>query len=221
MELSIMNPTIAISVVMPCYNAEKFISEAIESVICQDFTDFEFIIIDDGSMDHTIEVIQSYSDERIVLIKNKHASIISSLNTGLERAKGKYITRMDADDKMVPERLKMQYEHMETHPEITVCSSWMQLFNSSGLEKISKTVNGVIKNPLYELLNENIIAHPTVMIRRDFLEKHKLRRQLEAVTKWCNKLIEKNHKFKIFNEDILFNFLESKLLTVIKSNYMI
>jgi glycosyltransferase involved in cell wall biosynthesis len=170
-----MNKSYAISVVIPAYNAGKYINDAIDSVLNQTFTNFELLIIDDGSTDNTVDIIQSYSDARIVLIRNWHDSIVSALNTGFKKAKGKYIARMDADDKMFPERLKMQYELMEVHTEITVCSSWIQLFNSSGLAGILKTSSGIIQNTLYKLLNGNIIAHSTVMIRRDFLERYKLR----------------------------------------------
>ena len=88
-----------ISVVMPAYNAEKYIGEAIESILNQTFKDFEFIIINDGSVDHTKEIIREYNDPRIVLLENdKNRGIVLSLNKGLDAATGKYIARMDADD---------------------------------------------------------------------------------------------------------------------------
>jgi len=163
----------AISIVMPAYNAEKHILEAIESVLGQTFSDFEFIIIDDGSTDNTVRLIRSYSDPRIVLLENRH-DFIASLNLGINRAQGKYIARMDADDRMFPDRLKIQYEIMEAHPEITVCSSWMQLFNSSSVGDISKLDAGYIEYPILKLLNNNIICHPATMIRRDFLVSNQI-----------------------------------------------
>lgn len=94
----INNPTI--SVVISVYNGEKYLSEAIESVLNQTYKDFEFIIINDGSTDNSLEIIKKYQnqDERIVLISRENKGLVSSLNEGIEKAKGKYIARMDADD---------------------------------------------------------------------------------------------------------------------------
>ena len=112
----------AISIVMPAYNAEKYIKEAIDSIIGQSFSNFECIIIDDGSTDSTRDIIRSYNDERIVLLEKKH-DYIASLNRGMNAPKGKYLARMDADDIMHPDRLKIQYAVMEAEPSITVCGT--------------------------------------------------------------------------------------------------
>ena len=119
-----------ISVVMPTYNASKYVSEAIESTLKQSFFDFEFIIVDDGSTDNTREIIRSYDDNRIKLVENEH-NFIGSLNKGLELAGGKYIARMDADDIMHIDRLKIQYSIMEAKPEIDICSAWMAPFGDN------------------------------------------------------------------------------------------
>ena len=163
----------AISIVMPAYNAENSIASAMESVLEQSFADFEFIIIDDGSTDDTAQIIRSYSDSRIVLLENRH-DFIASLNAGINQAKGKYIARMDADDRMLPDRLKIQHSLMETHPEITVCASWMQFFNSSSIGNSSKLDAGYIDFPLLKLLNSSIVYHPTTMIRKDFLIQNQI-----------------------------------------------
>ena len=103
-----------ISVVMPAYNAEKYIGEAIESILNQTFKDFEFIIINDGSVDHTKEIIREYNDPRIVLLENdKNRGIVLSLNKGLDAATGKYIARMDADDIATKDRLEKQLEFLQ------------------------------------------------------------------------------------------------------------
>lgn len=158
---------------MPVYNAENYISAAIESTLGQSFCDFEFIIIDDGSTDHTVSIISSYSDPRIILLKNKH-DFIASLNLGMNQAKGKFIARMDADDRMFPDRLKIQYNIIETHPEITVCASWMQPFNSSSIADISKLYAKYIDSPILKLLNTTIVYHPTTMMRREFLVRNQI-----------------------------------------------
>lgn len=103
-----------ISVVMPAYNAEKYIGKSIDSILNQTYGDFEFIIINDGSKDSTKEIILSYSDNRIVYLENEiNSGIVVTLNKGLEYATGEYIARMDADDIAVAERLEKQIEFME------------------------------------------------------------------------------------------------------------
>lgn len=110
-----------ISVVMPAYNAEKYIGEAIESILNQTFKDFEFIIINDGSVDHTKEIIREYNDPRIVLLENdKNRGIVLSLNKGLDAATGKYIARMDADDIALKNRFERQVEYLDEHKDIGV-----------------------------------------------------------------------------------------------------
>lgn len=86
-----------VSVCMPMYNASKYLRECIDSVLAQTFKDFEFLIVDDGSDDDSVEIVKSYHDDRIRLMQNKH-DYIGSLNMLLEEACGKYIARMDADD---------------------------------------------------------------------------------------------------------------------------
>ena len=96
-----------VSVLMPVFNGEKWIAEAIDSVLNQSYTDFELLILNDGSTDSTEQVILSYKDKRIKYVKRNH-DFISALNDGLRMAQGKYIARMDADDVMHPDRLKIQ-----------------------------------------------------------------------------------------------------------------
>ena len=102
-----MNSNISISVCMPVYNASRYLRDCIDSILSQSFTDFELLIVDDGSTDDSVEIIRSYSDSRIRLIENKH-DYIGSLNLLLQEARGKYIARMDADDVMLPNRLETQ-----------------------------------------------------------------------------------------------------------------
>ena len=163
-----------VSIVMPVFNGEKFISEAIESILKQSFEDFELIIIDDGSEDDTVKIIQSFNDKRIVLLHNTHDFIVS-LNKGLEYARGKYIARMDSDDIMDIDRLKIQHAIMEEESSITVCGSWMIPFGEGiPRNKIIKTLSGLIDFPIFELLKGNILFHPTTLIRRDFLSKYRI-----------------------------------------------
>ena len=105
-----------VSVLMPAYNAEKYISAAIGSVLDQSFTDFELIIVNDGSADDTEKIIRSFPDERITLVNRENGGVAAALNTGLEKARGKYIARFDADDICYPDRLAVQFAFMEANP---------------------------------------------------------------------------------------------------------
>lgn len=166
--------SVAISIVMPAYNAEKYIREAVDSIMCQSFTDFECIIIDDGSTDSTRDIICSYDDERIILIENRH-DFIGSLNLGLKTSRGKYIARMDADDIMHPDRLKIQYAIMEAESSIIVCGTWMQHVGESVPPKsIVGSESGLVEYPLLQFLKGNFMYHPTAMIRRSFLMENQL-----------------------------------------------
>lgn len=164
-----------ISVVMPTYNAEKHVAEAIESVLNQTFNNWEYIIVDDGSTDKTKSIIRSFKDKRIKLIENEH-NFIDSLNIGMKNASGKYIARMDADDIMRCERLEAQYAIMEEPLNVIVCGSWMKVFGENIPEDvIISSLFGVLECPLLYFLKENVLFHPTVMIRADFLRKHSLK----------------------------------------------
>jgi len=158
---------------MPVFNGEKYIKEAIDSVLQQSFEDFEFIIIDDGSTDASIDIVRSYSDRRIRLLENKH-DFIGSLNLGLQTAVGKYIARMDADDVMHIDRLRIQHRIMEDEPSFTVCGSWMTFFGEKVYHSLSNQLFGVIDYPLVRLLSNCFVNHPTVIVRKSFLEEHHL-----------------------------------------------
>ncbi|MCS2384182.1 glycosyltransferase family 2 protein [Bacteroides thetaiotaomicron] len=101
-----------ITVLMPVRNGEKYIKDAINSVLRQTLTDFELLIIDDGSIDRTVEIIQGYTDQRIRLEKREH-QFIPNLNEGIKLASAPYIARMDADDIMHTERLRIQLKRMK------------------------------------------------------------------------------------------------------------
>lgn len=158
-----------VSVIMPVYNGQDYLSQAIESILDQTFTDFEFIIIDDGSTDNSFKIIKSYNDPRIVLIRNEtNLKLIASLNKGLNLAKGKYIARMDADDISLPERLARQVEFMDEHPNIGVCGTWTELFGDceQSFWRFTNQSDAV----KCMLLFGCCIVHPSVMIRRRIVE---------------------------------------------------
>ena len=164
----------AISVLMPTYNAGRYVAEAIQSVLQQSFEDWELVIVDDGSTDDTREIIRSFSDTRIRLLCNGH-DFIGSLNMGLDAARGKYIARMDADDVMHPDRLKIQYAIMEEEPEITVCGSWIRIFGENKPGIVPTSFKGKLTDIYGLLLKKSPLYHPTVMMRSKFLRRHALR----------------------------------------------
>lgn len=154
-----------ISIVMPVYNSSLHLYESIESVLNQTFDNFEFIIIDDGSTDNSIDIIKTYQDKRINLQGLNH-DYIASLNYGMRLAKGKYIVRMDSDDKMLPFRLQMQFDFMESNPEIAVCGCWIQTFgNNNNIYKLDTKHEDIICN----MLSVNPMCHPSVIMRADIL----------------------------------------------------
>ncbi len=165
-----------VTVLMSAYNSASFILEAVESILKQTWTDFEFLIINDGSTDNSVDLVRSFSDERIKLILNdKNIGLTASLNRGINIAKGKYIARMDADDIAEPNRLSSQVDFLEKHPEIGILGSPCLLFNNTPAN--TSSIYHVPDNDLeirwISLLN-NPFAHPTVMLRRELLTQYNL-----------------------------------------------
>lgn len=112
-----------VTVLMPAYNADKYIAEAIASVLGQSFADFELLIINDGSTDDTATIVGSFKDPRITLINQQNKGVASALNMGLAHARASYIARFDADDICDANRLKIQYEFITTYPEYSIIGS--------------------------------------------------------------------------------------------------
>lgn len=159
---------------MSVYNGEDHVLEAIDSVLRQTFTDFEFIIINDGSTDKSTEIINSFSDKRILFVHNgTNIGLTRSLNKGLDLASGEYIARMDADDISLPHRLKNQTTFMDNHPEIGICGSWVKTIGlSDNCVWKYPTDNNTLK---CSLLFAPTLAHPSVMMRRSVLVSNNLK----------------------------------------------
>ena len=158
-----------ISVVMPVYNGEKYLSEAIDSILNQTFTDFEFIIINDCSTDGTEGIIKSYNDSRIVYIKNgKNMGVANSLNKGLDMATGEYIARMDADDISMPQRFEKQVKFKDKHLNIAVCGCRVEMFGALSNKNVCTIVGS--ENMKVNMLFASCLAHPTVIMKRSIFE---------------------------------------------------
>jgi glycosyltransferase involved in cell wall biosynthesis len=153
------------TVLMPVYNAERFLREAMDSILQQTFADFEFLIIDDGSTDTSIDIIQSYNDPRIRLVRNeKNIGISATLNKGIELASAELIARMDADDISYPERLKKQYEYMRSHPDCGMLSTWARVITHD--KKFVRLERYRSNFYYYNLTFECWIYHPTIVFTK-------------------------------------------------------
>src|SRR2546423_3328873 len=156
---------------MAVYNAEKYLGEAIESILNQSFSDFEFIIIDDCSTDGTADILHSYPDPRIHLFKNdKNLGVTRSLNKGLDVARGEYIARMDGDDVSLPERLEKQVAYMDEHPEIAASGTWARDIDAEGREFDTRRLPFGDRMK-YEFWRPSPIVHPVAIIRASHLGK--------------------------------------------------
>ena len=167
----------AVSVILPAYNCEKYIGKAIQSVLQQTLTDFELIIINDGSTDKTETTILQFNDPRITYLQNaENKGLIYTLNRAIELAKGNYIARMDSDDICLQERLSKQKDYLDKHPETTMVATTISFIDANGNDKGIWPLDRKMITPALirnEMPFENCIAHPTIMIRADILKKLK------------------------------------------------
>lgn len=162
-----------VSVLMPVYNSEEYIYDAISSILNQSYTKFEFIIINDGSTDKSLEIINCFRDNRIKLFTNEtNKGLIFSLNFGISKCAGKYIARMDSDDISCFNRLEKQVKFLENNPDIIILGTSVKYLNNP-----SKKVN--LENILtheqikVNLLTKTCFFHPTVMLRGEILYNNK------------------------------------------------
>jgi len=157
-----------VSVIMPVFNGEKYLKESVSSILNQTFDNFEFLIINDGSTDNSLDIIKSFNDDRIILINNEtNLKIVTSLNKGLSRAKGKYIARMDCDDISLPRRLEKQVAFLENNEDIGICGSWISLIGEKENEIWQSPINpDEIK---CRLLFHSTLFHPSVILRKQLL----------------------------------------------------
>ncbi len=164
-------PNTKVTVLMSVYNGEKYLREAVDSILNQTFKDFEFIIINDGSTDKTLKILNSYNDPRMKIINNKkNIGLTRSLNKGLSIAKGEYIARQDSDDISMPERLEKQVDFLERNKTVGLIGTYSYIINGKGrilYKSKSSRSEDISKN----LIRGNVFAHGSVMFRKFLLEK--------------------------------------------------
>lgn len=175
-----LTKTPLISILMPVYNGEKYIRESVDSILSQTFTDFEFLIVEDGSTDGTVEILAEYArkDSRIRIIYNeKNSGVAESLNRGLKLACGEYIARMDADDVSLPERLAVQVAYLLEHPNVSVCGTFLSIY---GTEQIwdAPVENEAIRA---QLLFYSCLYHPTIIMKKETVVSFGTEYDLNAV----------------------------------------
>jgi len=157
-----------ISVVMSAYNAEHRIAEAISSILKQTNQDFELVVIDDGSTDQTVEMVNRFLDERIIVISVQHIGLPGALNSGIRVARGKFIARMDADDQAHPDRLERQYRYLMQHSRVCAVGTAYEVIQNSGERTTPKVPLLATSLQIKKTLPRfNPFFHGSMMIRRE------------------------------------------------------
>lgn len=166
-----------VSILMPVYNGEKYLKKAIDSILNQTYTNYEFIIINDGSTDNSENIILSFKDKRIkYFIQKENKNIVETLNKGISIAKGTYIARMDQDDISLPNRIEKQIDYMESNSNIGACGSSITYMSNN--PSLNNKILEVVSCPnllKINLLLDPVIFHPTAVLRSEILKKYDLK----------------------------------------------
>ncbi|MBM4328650.1 MAG: glycosyltransferase [Deltaproteobacteria bacterium] len=156
----------AITVLLSVFNGRRYVRQAVESILAQTFEHFEFLIIDDGSTEPISELINSYRDPRINLVRQNNRGLACSLNRGIEEATGEFIARMDADDVSAPNRLGLQYEAISRNKNLDLIGSFFREINDRGEVVEEKQVLIDEDYRLWRLQFHNNYAHGSIMFRK-------------------------------------------------------
>ncbi len=160
-----------ISVVMPVYNAEKYLRDSVESILEQTYKNFEFIIIDDGSTDKSAAIIKSYKDPRIIFKSRKNKGQTATLNEGMMLATGEYLARQDADDISASERFEKQIQFLTNNPEVALLGTNYNVVNEGGELWFTTSLFTDSNDLKKALVFSNQLGHGTVMIKKDILQE--------------------------------------------------
>ncbi len=212
-----------ISVIIPVFNAEKYIKEAIESVLNQTEKDFEVIIVNDGSTDNSLNILNELSnkDNRIRIISRENRGVIESLNEAIRNSKGEYITRMDADDICFKDRLEKQMKYLEEN-NLDLCGSNAVIINSKG-EETGKIIRPEKSSDIKKFtVLHNPFVHPSVMFKRSIIDEvglYKDFKHAEDYELWTRIVFK--YKTGNIQEPLLYYRIHENQITKKKNTHMI
>lgn len=215
-----MNVTPKVSVVMSIYNSAQYLRETIDSVLAQTFTDYEFIIWNDGSTDESESIIRSYNDSRIRYFYHENTGLGTALNLACQEARGEYLARIDADDVCIPNRFEKQVAFLEKHKNVIVVSSDAWFINENGniIDRYfnytySYIIRGLITNGI------SVIVHPAVMYRSSAYLKttgYSQGKNFQDLILWTN-MIELGDFYNIPEPLIKYRIVSSSLSHLVDS----
>ncbi len=206
-----------ISVIMGVYNGERFLAEAVESILSQSYGDFEFIICNDCSTDASAEMLKAYAaaDGRIVLLENEqNRGLAATLNRCIAVAKGEFIARMDCDDRALPERFAVQIQWLEQHPEADVLGTAVEYMDDNGDVYGAMSLDSLCVRSVTEVVRGSCVIHPTVMMRAEALRRvggytvNSLTTRAEDYDLWC-KIVRDGGTIAVLPQ-ILFRYREDQ-----------
>jgi glycosyltransferase involved in cell wall biosynthesis len=177
-----VSETPKVSVVIPAYNRERYLADAIDSVLAQTFTDFEILIVDDGSRDRTVEIAQSYRDPRIRIVRHeRNRGVAAARNTGVAEARGAYVAFLDSDDVAYPDRLARQVAFLDSHPDYAAVGAWIDWMSEDGrpLGKAKRKPTDA-EDIAAQSLFWNGIQNTAAMARRAILGRYPLEERFEV-----------------------------------------
>ncbi|WP_293297035.1 glycosyltransferase [Pedobacter sp. UBA4863] len=197
-----------VSVIIPLYNAEKYISETIESVLNQTYQNIEIIIIDDGSTDNSLALAKSYENSKIKVFSQDNKGVSSARNFGISIAKGDYIQFLDADDLIAPSKIELQIEYFISNPLATfVCSKWMRFknINKPNNSNLTKILTPKIENlPINFIATSNFIPLMCGLIKRTTIAK------TNGFDKKMTHIEDVNFLIRLYKADQNFHYLETE-----------
>lgn len=176
-----MSRTPRVTVLLPVYNGAATLDKAVQSILCQTFSDFELLVVDDGSTDETPARLAAHSDERLRVVRTENRGVGAALKLGVEEARGKYIARMDADDISAPNRLEREVAALDEHPQVGLVHARVHFMDRDGSPLGERREEVRLADPgdnptlhRWRLLWRNVVTHSTVMMRASVLAEHQL-----------------------------------------------
>jgi glycosyltransferase involved in cell wall biosynthesis len=177
----------AASVIMPCWNAARYLDEAMESVLAQTFSDFDVVVVDDGSDDETPALLDAWTerDARVRVVRQEHQGLVVAPQRAVEESRGELIARMDSDDIMHPQRLEWQVAMMQQRPRLGMCGGLIEFFPRetmrAGMKRYERWLNSLAihEEIVRDMFVEHPLAHPSVMMRRAAVEETGGYREME------------------------------------------